>query len=455
MEDVASLVDYPGEYLQILGVDIFSDGPLRTFTLHNAQAQTPDVVDFIRDSKIIALSRKLVDRLHLKIGDPVRVATQTGTETFRLGFILDFGEDAPGADEHLSVMDIANVQENFLQVGKLNRISALLRPGADFATVAARLRRELPAGTVVQAPDRRNRQISRMLGAFQLNLTALSLVSLLVGMFLIYNTVAASVVRRRHEIGVLRALGLSAWQVQMLFLAEALLLGLIGAVLGLFLGVGLATQLVGVVSKTITSLYILDSIHTLFVTPLAVVMALGLCMGAVVLAAWFPSREAAMVAPVEALAVGHLEEKSARGTGRTTIIAVAMLLLAALLAWNSLTIGPGGVELRRGAFHAAGLRVFHAGRGRHVCAIRETARADGAPGRGPLRAVAAPQLGGHRVARRGARDGRWHLHDDLQLPHHGGGMAQPLNPVRSRHRARGQSAGRQTVSSSGRKWRRS
>ena len=144
VEDVASLVDFPGEYLQMLGVDIFSDGPLRTFTLHDAQSQAPDVVDFIRDPKVIALSRRLVDRLHLRMGDSVRVATQTGTENFRLGFILDFGEDAPGADEHLSVMDIANVQENFLHVGKLSRISALLRPGADFSAVAERLRRELP-----------------------------------------------------------------------------------------------------------------------------------------------------------------------------------------------------------------------------------------------------------------------------------------------------------------------
>ena len=295
VEEVASLVDYPGEYLQVLGVDIFSNGPLRTFSLHDQQGSVPDIVQFLRDPQVIALSRKLVDRLHLKIGDPIRVATQTGTETFRLGFILEFGEDAPGADEHLSVMDIANVQENFLHDGKLSRISALLRPGADFTVVADRLRRELPSGTVVQAPDRRNRQISRMLGAFQLNLTALSLVSLLVGMFLIYNTVAASVVRRRHEIGVLRALGLSRWQVQGLFLAEALVLGVAGAALGVLLGVVLAGQLVGAVSQTITSLYILTSIQNLFVSPAAILTALGLCLGAVLLAAWFPAREAARV----------------------------------------------------------------------------------------------------------------------------------------------------------------
>jgi putative ABC transport system permease protein len=354
VEEVASLVDYPGEYLQVLGIDIFSNGPLRTFTLHDAQDSAPDVVQFLRDPQVIALSRQLVHRLKLKIGDPIRIATQTGAKTFRLGFILDFGADAPGADEHLSVMDIANVQENFLHAGKLSRISALLRPGADFAAVAARLRSELPPGTVVQAPDRRNRQIARMLGAFQLNLTALSLVSLLVGMFLIYNTVSASVVRRRNEIGVLRALGLSRWQVQALFLGEALVLGLAGAALGIVLGVVLAGQLVGVVSQTITSLYILTSIHNLFVAPASVVMALLLCLAAVLLAAWFPAREAALVQPVEALAVGHLEEKSAQGVGRWTALAAAQLVLAAIIARISIVYGPAWLSFGAALFTLLG-----------------------------------------------------------------------------------------------------
>jgi putative ABC transport system permease protein len=358
VEEVASLVDYPGEYLQVLGVDIFSNGPLRTFTLHDERQRTPDVLDFLRDPRVIALSRKLAGRLGLKIGDPVRVATQTGTVTFRLGFILDFGEDAPGADEHLAVMDIANVQENFLHAGKLSRISALLRPGADFTTVAARLRRELPPGTVVQAPERRNRQIERMLAAFQLNLTALSLVALLVGMFLIYNTVAASVVRRRHEIGVLRALGLGRGQVQALFLAEALVLGVVGAALGIVFGVVLAGQLVGLVSQTLTSLYILTSIQNLFIAPGAVLLAVTICLGAVLLAAWFPAREAATIAPVEALAVGYLEEKSARGQLRWAWFGAALLVVAALLAWISLKVGPAWLSFGAALFTLLGFAFF-------------------------------------------------------------------------------------------------
>jgi putative ABC transport system permease protein len=358
VEDIASLTDYPGEYLQLLGIDIFSNGPLRTFELHNAQGEKPDVVQFLSDPRVIALTRRLADRLHLKIGDPLRVETQTGTETFHIGYILDFGNDAPGADEHLSVMDIANVQENFLHVGKLSRISALLRPGANFDTVCARLRSELPANVIVQAPDRRNRQVERMLGAFQLNLTALSLISLLVGMFLIYNTVATAVVRRRHEIGVLRALGLSGLQVQALFIAEALVLGVAGSLFGLVFGVVLAGQLVGAVSRTITSLYILTSIHDLFISPLAIGAALILCLGAVLLAAWFPAREAARLTPVEALNVGHLEDQSARSTGRWTMIGLGLLILAAMVAHISLVYGPAWLSFGAALFTLLGFAFF-------------------------------------------------------------------------------------------------
>jgi len=358
VEDVATLTDYPGEYLQLLGVDIFSNGPLRTFELHDEHEQKPDVVSFLRDPKVIALTRGLSKRLGLKIGDPIRLDTQAGIETFRINYIIDFGEDAPGADEHLSVMDIANVQEDFRHAGKLSRISALLRPGADFATIVARLQGELPANVIVQSPDRRNRQIERMIGAFQLNLTALSLISLLVGMFLIYNTVATAVVRRRHEIGVLRALGLSGLQVQGLFMAEALVLGILGSILGLFLGVVMAGQLVGAVSQTITSIYILASIQNLFISPWIILAALALCLGAVLIAAWFPAREAALLAPVEALSIGHLEEQAARGTSRWTIIGIGLLILGALVAHVALTYGPAWISFGAALFALLGFAFF-------------------------------------------------------------------------------------------------
>ncbi len=72
-----------------------------------------------------------------------------------------------------------------------------------------------------------------MLAGFQLNLQAMSLVSLLVGMFLIYNTIEASVVRRRSEIGILRSLGVTRREIRWLFLGEAAVLGAIGIAVGM------------------------------------------------------------------------------------------------------------------------------------------------------------------------------------------------------------------------------
>ena len=71
-----------------------------------------------------------------------------------------------------------------------------------------------------------------MTRAFQLNLTVLSMVSLLVGLFLVYNTVSFAVVRRRREIGILSAMGLSRQAVVALFIIEAAVLGLVGGLLG-------------------------------------------------------------------------------------------------------------------------------------------------------------------------------------------------------------------------------
>jgi putative ABC transport system permease protein len=92
-----------------------------------------------------------------------------------------------------------------------------------------------------------------MLQAFRWNLRALSYISLLVGAFLIYNTISVSVVRRRPEIGILRALGAGRVGVLSLFLGEAILLGLAGSLAGVLLGRVLAQATVGLIADTVNS----------------------------------------------------------------------------------------------------------------------------------------------------------------------------------------------------------
>ena len=94
-----------------------------------------------------------------------------------------------------------------------------------------------------------------MLGAFRLNLQALSLLSLLVGVFLVYNTAMFAVVSRRHDAGVLRSLGAGRGEIAAAFCAEILLLGAAGGALGGALGYLLARLLTGTVGGTISTLY--------------------------------------------------------------------------------------------------------------------------------------------------------------------------------------------------------
>mgnify|MGYP003344806948 CR=1 FL=1 len=125
--------------------------------------------------------------------------------------------------------------------------------GADIDAVESAIATRLPAGLSVQRPAARSRQVEQMLAAFHLNLTALSYIALLVGLFLVYNTVSVSVLSRRHEIGTLRALGVSRANVRALFLAEAAALAMVGALAGLGIGRVLADGAVALTATAVSA----------------------------------------------------------------------------------------------------------------------------------------------------------------------------------------------------------
>ena len=177
----------------------------------------------------------------LKVGDPIRLQINGREQSLTIRFLIRQADTAAGrGNSRIAAMDIGWAQELFQRVGKLSSVQILLDRPADAGDMARRLGKLVPADVTISTPGARSGQVERMLASFQLNLSALSLISLLVGMFLIYNTITASVVRRRVETGILRAVGASRLEVQCLFLAEALFFGVIGVALGLVGGTLLA-----------------------------------------------------------------------------------------------------------------------------------------------------------------------------------------------------------------------
>jgi putative ABC transport system permease protein len=208
--------------------------------------------------------------------------------------------------------------------------------GENFARVEQEIRNVLPPGYRIEKPGTRSEENQRMLRAFRWNLRVLSYISLVVGAFLIYNTIAVSVVRRRPEIGILRALGASRQRIFWLFLGEALLLGAIGSLAGVALGRVMAAAAVGLIADTVNSLYVSSRPAPVALSALAVMNAILAGMVVAFISALAPAREAMQVAPVEAMGRGAREHHARTHTGRNLIWAALLGMCAAAVS----QIGP-------------------------------------------------------------------------------------------------------------------
>ncbi|HKO01214.1 MAG TPA: FtsX-like permease family protein, partial [Thermoanaerobaculia bacterium] len=222
-----------------------------------------------------------------------------------------------------AIMDIATAQQAFGWSGKLSHVDLIADDSLE-ATIA----KLLPPGVRIERPKRRGERVEKMLRAFRVNLFALAGVALLVGMFLVYNTVLISILRRRKDVGVLKTVGASPQQVFVAFLGEGLLFGLAGSALGIALGAALATAILGLIGRTINALYVTSRPESIAMTPSIVII--GVLVGTVLalVSALQPSLEAAAVRP-NALIRPGLQQRVSRANGRSLGVAAIVCFIAA------------------------------------------------------------------------------------------------------------------------------
>ncbi len=188
---------------------------------------------------------------------------------------------------------------------------------------------ELPQSATVQAQGSRTDENRKMLAAFRWNLRVLSYIALIVGAFLIYNTISISVVRRRSEIGIVRALGATRRIVTNAFLAEALCLAIAGSILGVVIGRVMASGAVRLIGQTVQSLYVSSQPAPVQLTVSAILTGLGMGLCVSIFAALAPAIEASHVTPVEAMARGR-EEYVIAAHSRGLIFWALLMFAAAL-----------------------------------------------------------------------------------------------------------------------------
>ncbi|HKU40183.1 MAG TPA: FtsX-like permease family protein [Polyangiales bacterium] len=336
-----------GERLLLLGVDMLTedDQSFRDYGSRELDAIREDPLPFLNGAHNILLSRAFASRFGYRLHDKVALATSAGPRNFEIwGFIDDSGVGSAFGGA-VGVMYYQAMQAALDRGENVDRIDIAIRPGVELARVEAELQRLLGAGFIVEAPSRKGDRVGRMLLGIQSGLTIASLIALLVGAFLIYNTMAISVVQRKREIGILRALGTRRREIIALLTLEGSLLGVVGSLLGVALGVALAQLLLRVTTDALNQAYLelADAQVALRVRVLLAGSALGTLAATV--ASAIPAQRAATQRPAETLRTSatFLHTEDTRRLTRSDVAAVLLLPLPLLLlrlpTWQGMSIG--------------------------------------------------------------------------------------------------------------------
>ncbi len=313
------------EPLLMLGIDVFSDQEFRQYHFLESGQKAGAVLSFLTEAGAIALTEKFAQRHRLKVGDRFEILSGSRRLTFTLRALLKLKGPAQALEGNVALVDIATAQEVFDRLGRLDRIDLLLEENVSLKDVSEHLQKLVPADVQVETSRKRLGRIREMVNAYHLNLLALSLIALFVGIFLIYNAVAFAVSKRRYEIAMLRVLGTQRWQILGLFLGEAVIVGLVGSLVGVCLGLVMAKFALKAMARTISELYLLVRAETLILSPLVILLGGGAALGVALLGGLFPSLEASRTLPREALYRGILERRLHVGLGKISLVGAVIL----------------------------------------------------------------------------------------------------------------------------------
>ena len=316
-----------GETLSVLGVDLLR--PLPNVAAAAGSPGTPagaaSDLWTLGNGHGALVSERVARSYGWQPGRLVRAVAGDRTVTLRIAGVIPPG--TAGIDSSVVFVDIATAQELFDKLGLLDRIDLIVDP-ARFDAVRAAVVKMIPPGTRAITPRTRTAEIARMLQSFRLNLEALAYVALLVGMYLIYNSVAISVVQRRSEIGVVRALGATRGAVFRTFVAEGALVGIAGSLLGLAVGAFLASLSVAAVSRTVDTLYVASHADAVAYDPMLFLKAFALGVAASIVAAALPAFDAAATPPAITMRAQGFELRRPLLARRAVLAALVLGALA-------------------------------------------------------------------------------------------------------------------------------
>ncbi|MDX2075751.1 MAG: FtsX-like permease family protein [bacterium] len=338
VEEYVRGVQLGNQTLRLLGVDPFSEAPFRPY-LTSVDVDNENTDDsafealnaFIAEPNTVLMSETLAGRYGIAIGDSITLRVGTTTADVRVVGMLRPNDDlSEQALDDLLIADIATAQELVGRPDTLTRIDLIL-PTDNTDEWVSQIEAILPSGAQLTPTSRNVGTLAQMTGAFELNLQALSLLALVVGVFLIYNTVTFSVVQRRPMLGILRSLGATKYQIFSLILGEAVVLALVGTLLGLGLGIIFGRFAVNIVAQTISDLYFTVNVQRINVAPFTLIKGASIGIFASLVAAALPAYLATRTPPAGVMRRSDQEQSARALLPYITLAAIGLLIIGVLL----------------------------------------------------------------------------------------------------------------------------
>jgi putative ABC transport system permease protein len=288
------------ETIRVIGFD-----PLRAAQVQPALLpERSTTVSELFDAEAVLLSPTAAQWLGVEVGDALRVTVGTEVVVLKVTGLLPH----EAYRQRLAVMDIAAAQWRLARIGRLNRIDLKLASGVEVGQFRRRLEAMLPVGVHAVTPDTESLRTVELSRAYRLNLDMLALIALFTGAFLVFSSQALALLRRRSQLALLRAMGVTRTALTAQLIAEGIVIGVLGAACGIGLGYLLARYAMTVAGADLGAGYFRSVTANVDADPqaLALFFALGVLFAALGAAA--PAWEAARRPPVQALRAGDEEE---------------------------------------------------------------------------------------------------------------------------------------------------
>ncbi|MEB3330356.1 MAG: ABC transporter permease [Candidatus Sericytochromatia bacterium] len=355
LEAAAVTAEAAARPVRLVGVDLLAPGAFRGYASAAAGAARSAPPTDQGWPAGLWVTGEAARQLRLSVGGRLALLVNDRRVELPVLGILPSGPDTAGLDPWVAFLDVAALQEVAGRTASLDRLDLTPREGVTPEALRAAFEALHLPGLSLADPAEATRSAERMLASFRMNLMALSFVALVVGSYLIYNAVSISVVQRRREVAMMRALGALRRQIFGLFAVEALLVGSVGGLLGLGLGSVLARAAVAAVARTVDALYVDTSVGAVAWDP--VPFAVGWLAGVVLslVASAAPALEAASTAPALAVRAGSWESARRGRSGRWALLGLGLVALAGACAAIPAQGGPPW-----GGYAAAALLVLGA-----------------------------------------------------------------------------------------------